>query len=495
LSPPHVIVIGAGMGGLAAALDLSSAGARVTVLERQARPGGKMREIEVAGRAIDSGPTVMTMRWIFDALFERAGLDFSELVDLHRSELLARHGWLDGSRLDLFSDTARSREAISEFAGASQARAYDRFVRLSSRAFDTLDRPFMRAPRPGLLALGRRVGLRRLPGLFSPNPFTTLSKALGRVFSDPRLVQLFGRYATYCGSSPFLAPSTLMLIAEAERRGVWLVGGGMQRVADALAQAIEDAGNTLRYECHVERIETRNDRATGVVLSSGERIASDAIVFNGDTQALAEGLLGEEARQAARPRDDDGFTLSAITTSAVGRTVGFPLAYHTVLFGDDYEEEFDAVLERGEICQRPTVYICAQDRAQHRAPDSPNERLFCLINAPPRGLEPGRIEAAIQTMHAHLELHGLKLEIDALNQVVTGPAEFSERFPASRGSLYGRPTHGPWGSFSRPGSGNAVAGLFLAGGSVHPGAGIPMAAQSGRLAARAAAGMLGLKSD
>jgi 1-hydroxycarotenoid 3,4-desaturase len=283
-----------------------------------------------------------------------------------------------------------------------------------------------------------------------------------------------------------------MLIAEAERRGVWLVRGGMQRVADALARAIEGAGNEIRYECHVERIETRQGRATGVVLSNGENIASDAVVFNGDTQALAEGLLGQDAQTAARPRKDDGFTLSAITTSAVGRARGFPLAYHTVLFGDDYPEEFEAVFARGEICPRPTVYICAQDRAGHRAPDSENERLFCLINAPPKALQPDRVEDAIQTMHAHLERHGLELDIDSSSRVVTGPGEFGQRFPASRGSLYGRPTHGPWGSFSRPGAGNAVTGLFLAGGSVHPGAGIPMAAQSGRLAAREAAGMLGL---
>jgi len=495
MSKPHVIVVGAGMGGLAAALDLSSAGARVSVLERQTRPGGKMREIEVNGRAIDSGPTVMTMRWIFDALFERAGLDLSEQVDLHRSELLARHGWLDGSRLDLFSDTARSRASIAEFAGAREARAYDRFVRLSSRAFDTLDRAFMRAPRPGLLTLGRRVGLRRLPGLFSPSPFRTLNKTLSSLFSDPRLVQLFGRYATYCGSSPFRAPSTLMLIAEAERRGVWLVGGGMQRVADALARAIEVAGNEIRYECHVERIETLQGRATGVILSNGERLASDAVVFNGDSQALAEGLLGQDARHAARPRNDDGFTLSAITTSAIGRAVGFPLAYHTVLFGDDYKDEFDAVLGRGEICARPTVYICAQDRAEHRPPDSSSERLFCLINAPPHPLDAPRVEQAIQTMHAHLDLHGLRLEIEPSNQAVTGPAEFGQRFPASRGSLYGRPTHGPWGSFSRPGAECPVTGLFLTGGSVHPGAGIPMAAQSGRLAALGVAGLLGLDPD
>ncbi|MEM6935170.1 MAG: FAD-dependent oxidoreductase, partial [Pseudomonadota bacterium] len=255
MTAPHVVVIGAGMGGLAAALDLLSSGARVTLLERQARPGGKMREVTVAGQPIDSGPTVMTMRWVFDDLFARAGLKFSEHVELNNSDLLARHSWLDGSRLDLFADSGRSRDAITEFAGVGEARAYDRFVAKSAKTFDTLDLSFMRASRPNAMQLGLRVGLRGLPGLMAANPFVSLWKELSKIFSDPRLVQLFGRYSTYCGSSPFLAPSTLMLIAEAERRGVWLVGGGMQRVANALAAAVASAGGEVRCEAEVAAID------------------------------------------------------------------------------------------------------------------------------------------------------------------------------------------------------------------------------------------------
>lgn len=493
---PHVAVIGAGMGGLAAALDLLSAGARVTLLERQAAPGGKMREVKVAGRAIDSGPTVMTMRWVFDDLFAAAGLKFSEHVTLNASDLLARHSWLDGSRLDLFSDQERSRQAISDLCGGGEAKAYDRFVDKATRTFDTLDRSFMRAQRPNAMQLGARVGLRGLPGLMAANPFVSLWKELGKIFNDPRLIQLFGRYATYCGSSPFLAPSTLMLIAEAERRGVWLVGGGMQRVAEALANAIASAGGEIRYSSEVAKVTTTNGRANGVVLTNGETVSVDAVVFAGDSQAVAEGLLGESIAKGAEPRAEDGYTISAITLSAVGKSEGFPLAYHTVFFGDDYVDEFDAVTKRGAICDRPTVYICAQDRANHAVANvDGEERLFCLINAPPKTLSAPMIEASVARLRAHLTDHGLSLEIKPEAEVVTTPNEFSGLFPGSRGGLYGRPTHGPWGSFSRPGATTAVKGFYLAGGSVHPGAGIPMAAQSGRLAAQCAASDLGLQSS
>jgi len=492
MKAPHVVVVGAGMGGLAAALELLSSGARVTLVERQRSPGGKMRQIMVAGQAIDSGPTVMTMRWVFEDLFARAGLNFADCVELRSSDLLARHSWLDGSRLDLYADPEHSREAICQFAGADEARAYDRFVKKSARTFDTLDLTFMRAPRPNALQLGRRVGVRGLPGLMAANPFVSLWDELGKIFSDPRLVQLFGRYSTYCGSSPFRAPSTLMLIAEAERRGVWLIGGGMQRLAEALATAVSQTGGELRCGAEVLSIDTAKGRVSGVTLEDGERLAADAVVFNGDSQALAEGLLGASAVRAAKPRAEGGYTLSAITLSAVGRAEGFPLSYHSVFFGDDYKDEFDAVFKRRGICEHPTVYICAQDRVDHEAPRADTERLFCLINAPPNALAAETVARSVETLINHLGQHGLRLKVAASDQVVTSPAEFGERFPGSRGGLYGRPTHGPWGSFSRPGSATPLAGLFLAGGSVHPGAGIPMAAQSGRLAAAAAAASLGL---
>lgn len=492
MTAPHVIVVGAGMGGLAAALDLLSAGARVTVLERQPAPGGKMREVMVAGQAIDSGPTVMTMRWIFDDLFSRAGLQFSEQLKLHSSDLLARHSWLDGSRLDLFADMSRSREAIADFAGATEARAYEKFVAKAAKTFDTLDHTFMRATRPNALQLGGRVGLRRLPGLMAANPFVSLWDELSKIFSDPRLIQLFGRYSTYCGSSPFLAPSTLMLIAEAERRGVWLVEGGMQRLAETLAKAIIAAGGEIRYQSTVTELRTGSGRVNGVLLKDGEILDADAVIFNGDSQALVEGLLGQQAVRASKARPESGFTLSAITLSAVGQATGFPLGYHTVFFGDDYKEEFAAVFQRGEICARPTVYVCAQDRSRHESNIPGAERLFCLINAPPKVLSEATIEDSVASLRAHLAEHGLQLAIADGDEVVTTPARFAERFPGSRGALYGQAIHGPWGSFTRAGSCSRLAGLFLAGGSVHPGAGIPMAAQSGCLAASAAADHLGL---
>ncbi len=225
MSDPSVVIVGAGIGGLAAALDLARQGVAVTVLERAAAPGGKMRELATAGVRLDAGPTVFTMRWVFDALLADAGTTLAEHLTLHKADILARHAWSETERLDLFADPARTEDAIGRFAGAADARGYRAFREDSRRIYRTLEQTFITAPRPSPVSLVRAVAGQGFGGLWSIRPFDTMWAALGRHFRDPRLRQLFGRYATYCGSSPFLAPATLMLVAHVEQEGVWLVDG------------------------------------------------------------------------------------------------------------------------------------------------------------------------------------------------------------------------------------------------------------------------------
>lgn len=482
----HVVVIGAGIGGLAAGLSLAAKGLGVTVLERGPAPGGKLRAIEVGGRPADAGPTVFTMAWVFEELFAEAGLKLAEHLALRPVTTLARHAWPDGARLDLFADVGRSAAAIRAFAGAADAAGYEAFCARARQTFLALQESFLRAEKPSPAGLARRQGFSGLKTFLRTPPFSALWSVLGQHFADPRLRQLFGRYATYCGSSPWLAPATLMLVAHVEQDGVWLVEGGMHRIATVLADLIARHGGSVRTGAEVAEILVAQNRVAGVRLADGETIAAAHVVCNADCAALGAGLFGRAAAQVVEPTPPGERSLSAVTWTMAAEAEGFPLLRHTVFFGGAYRAEFDAIFRDRRLPRDPTVYVCAQDRDDADGPPKASpERLLVLVNAPPVG-ETGPFPAAEfarceQETFAQLSRAGLRLV--PRETVVTTPAEWAQKFPATGGALYGRAVHGWQATFRRPAGRTALRGLYLAGGSVHPGAGVPTSALSGRIAA------------
>jgi 1-hydroxycarotenoid 3,4-desaturase len=489
LKSVRAVVIGGGVAGLTAALDLARSGLSVTLFERGETIGGKIRATPSPAGPIDCGPTVLTMRAVFDEIFENAGSRLADNLTLTPAETLARHAWSDGSRLDLHADLERSADAIGDFAGAGEADGFRRFMASAKRVFETLETGYIRADRASLPGLVRSAGLSGLPDLMALPSFVTLTRALERHFRDPRLVQLFGRYATYCGSSPYLAPATLMLVAHVEQCGVWLIEGGIRCLAGALAGLAEAQGVEIRTRAHVASIEAAGGRPTAVVLASGERIAADVIVCNADGGALASGRFGAGTCGAVPALPRAARSLSALTFTAGAAPRGLPLARHTVFFSDDYPAEFRDIFDHRRLPRAPTVYVCAEDRdgAGINAGPAALERLFILVNAPPDGdtrpLAPEEIARCQTATVHHLNRCGLNLTLT--DPVITTPADFETRFPATGGALYGRATHGWISAFRRPGPWTRMPGLYIAGGSAHPGPGMPMAALSGRAAARA----------
>jgi len=484
----QAIVIGAGIGGLVAALDLARRGLAVTVLEAQAGPGGKLRQVAVGDAVLDGGPTVFTMRPVFEQIFAEAGARLHDHVDLRPASILARHAWDSEARLDLFADTRRSAEAIGDLAGAAEARGFLAFTAEAERIWRALERPFIRASKPNPASLLLRAGWHGLPDMLRIHPFSRLWNRLGEYFNDARLRQLFGRYATYCGTSPFLAPATLMLVARVESAGVWLLRGGMYQLALALERLVQAHGGRILYNTPVRRVLLANGRAGGVELANAERLDAAAVVVNADPAALGAGLLGEELREAITPQAAPSRSLSALVWTLVGKASGFPLEHHTVFFGQDYRSEFDA-LRQGRICADPTVYICAQDRGGDAATHPTGaERLYCLINAPADGDQNGysrkEIERCAEKARRRLSSCGLTIETSPDQVRTTSPADFNRLFPGNGGALYGPASHGWLAAFRRPGTRCRIPGLYLAGGGTHPGPGLPMAALSGRLAAR-----------
>ena len=483
-----VVVIGAGVGGLTAALLLANAGLNVTVLERAATPGGKLSTTDINGTTIDVGPTVFTMRWVFEGVFAAIGERLQDAITLTPLNILARHSWSGSERLDLFSNVEQSAAAIAQFSSAAESRRFIAFCANAKRIYDALETPFIRAPQPSLGRLVAEMLPRRPLDLWAITPFRSLWSTLGTYFHDPRLRQLFGRYATYCGGSPWLSPGTLMLISHVEQSGVWSVNGGMHRIAQVLADRATAKGATLRYGVHVAEVRTHNGKVSGVALESGEFIAADVVVSNADVAALSAGLLGKNVRRASPHISEQQRSLSAFTLALTAKTDGFSLHRHNVFFSNDYQREFTDIKDHARFPSAPTVYVCAQDRDDACLTTVDQERLFCIVNAPANGdthtyshAEVERVEVAT---FALLNQHGLHVEHVASTTRRSTPTDFAHRFPGTGGALYGRAPHGWMSSFQRPGTKSKVQGLYLTGGSTHPGPGIAMAALSGQMAAQ-----------
>jgi 1-hydroxycarotenoid 3,4-desaturase len=481
-NPDTIAVIGAGMGGLAAAIRLAAAGRPVVLFEAGGTVGGKMRTLPSLAGPVDAGPTVLTMRDVFDDLFACAGVRLQDRLTLTPLPILARHLWADGSSLDLHPDPEANAAAIRAMAGPgaeSQFRAFGRHTAALRAAFEGA---VMRAPGPRLGALGLAALAR--PALWPAlMPGVSLAADLSRRFTDPRLRQLFGRYATYVGGMPQSAPAVLALIWQAEGAGVWAVQGGMARLAQALGDLARELGVDIRLNAPVERIGVSGGRVSAVHPRGGEAVPVAAAVFNGDPRALSRGLLGPDATRALPRHATEPRSLSARVWAFAARPSGVDLAYHTVFFADAEADEF-APLARGENPAAPTIYVCAQDRAG-AAPEGP-ERFEMILNAPPLPhANPEDAPRCRQTTFARLARMGL--EFDSLPELsaLTRPQEFDALFPGSAGSIYGRSPAGVAATFLRPRAGTRIPGLILAGGGVHPGAGVPMAALSGLHAAAA----------
>ncbi len=478
-APAHIIVIGAGIGGLSAALRLAHAGCAVTVLEQHAAPGGKMRTVPTLAGPVDAGPTVLTLKPVFDRLFADVGLVLDEHVTLRPLQTLARHLWSDGCRLDLMADPDDSAARIAQAFGAKSVDDFRRYSARAARLMAAFEDPMMHDPAPSQARLIARV-LRQPALLADMAPHQTLARLAATSFRDPRLAQLFSRYATYVGGDPAASPALLSLIWAAEARGVWTVDGGLHSLAATIARLAGDKGAQFRYDTPARRIVRQNGRVSGVDTDAGF-IAADIVLFNGDPQALHQGLLGPAPRATVTPASVFPRSLSAHVASFAAVPSGVELAHHTVFFADDAGAEF-AAIAKGEVPQDATLYLCAQDHAAV-AVDA-LQRFEIIRNAAPLATSALPKDFPCQSlMFDRLRQFGLTFSPGPVT--VTGPDTFATLFPGSSGSLYGRSPQGLTAALKRPRARTPMPGLYLCGGGTHPGAGVPMATLSGQHAAAA----------
>ncbi|MBW3601981.1 MAG: phytoene desaturase, partial [Actinobacteria bacterium] len=481
-----VVVVGAGVGGLAAAARLAAAGHAVTVCEQARQVGGKLGEYRRDGFRFDTGPSLLTMPQVLSALFADTGAPLDTVIELQRVEPITRYRFPDGTRLDASADAptmvAELDRALGEGSGADWLRLLGR----AAGMFEAVRVAFLQTALDGPWTLLRHA--RRVRDLAAVAPLRTLRGLGVSYLRDPRLRMLLDRYATYSGSDPRRAPAALAVVPYVEQAyGAWYVRGGLRRLADALAARATERGATVRTGADVVSVRLAGGRADGVVLADGERLRADVVVANTDAAHLYGDLLPRPAamrRLRRAPRSLSGF---ALLLGLRGRSDD--MAHHTVLFPADYDAEFDALFGRHpRPVPDPTLYVAApSDPAA--APDG-HEAWFVLANAPRQGQggtvdwdAPGVAGPYADRLLRLLADRGLDVRDRVVLRHVVTPADLQRRTRSVGGAIYGTSSNGPRAAFLRPRNRSAVPGLFLVGGSSHPGGGLPLVLLSARIVA------------
>lgn len=490
----RVIIIGAGFGGLSAALSARASGWNVTVVEAADSPGGKARTLRTVAGPVDTGPTVLTFRNEFDQLFERFGEKLDDHVRLVPQTVLARHFWPDGSSLDIFADPAQTERAIRKFAGEDEASGFRKFYALTEGLYQTFRAPVMQSSSPEVPSVAKAA--MKSPKLWSALlPGRSLPSLLKAHFKDPRLIQLFGRYATYVGGRPSKTPAVMALIWQAEAAGVWGIDGGMSALAKAMAKLAQRNGVEFHYGVKAKDISRATDGTMTVTLDDGRVFDGRAVIFNGDPAALSQGYLGPTAKNAVSRQAVGPRSLSAQVWAFAATPKG-PLAsklgHHNLFFSKRPEAEFDPLLH-GKPQDDPTLYVCAEDRAIGKPPRA-LERFEIIVNAPAGHVEADEAKACALRTFPKLAAMGLTFDPPPGPDMLTTPTALEELFPASQGAIYGRSPEGTLAAFQKPQARSQLRGLYLCGGGAHPGAGVPMATRSGKFAAEAMVRDLPLRS-
>lgn len=469
-----IVVIGAGVGGLTAAIRLASAGHRVVVHERAGTVGGKLGRYARDGFVFDTGPSLFTLPQVFADL----GLD----LDLVPLDPVVRHVFPDGTVLDSSSDHEVFVARIADVLGGDAADDWQRFWRRAGRIWDASWRDILRSP----VSAGSLARLSwRLGDLAAIAPGRSLRSLGHRHLRDPRLRMMLDRYATYTGADPRRSPAALAAIVYAELAfGGWYLRGGLGTLADALLTRCADLGVRVVTGSTVTGIDTAGGRVLGVRLADGSRAPAAVVVANVDALTVYRDLLPTPARLAGlSDRSLAGFVL---LLGVRGTTA--PLAHHTVFFPSDYDAEFDAVFgspgRRSRPATDPTVFVTRAEDPSVHPPGS--EAWFVLINAPRHGTahsavdwrRPGLAPAYAAQVLDVLAARGLDVRDRLEFCEVRTPADLADATAAPGGAIYGTA-----GGLLRPVNKGPVDGLFLVGGSTHPGGGLPMVTLSARIVA------------
>lgn len=477
----RAIVIGAGLGGLAASALLASQGYRVTVFEKNSTHGGKMQELNLDGFRFDTGPSLFTMPFILEKLFKECGEELREYLEFKELEPVCRYFFKDATIFDNYSDRERSTEQIVQFA-PQDADSYTEFLDHAAKLYNQTADAFLFNP---LFSLSDLKGL-KFTDFLGIDAFSTVSDVVDQSFQSDYLRKFFKRFTTYNGSSPYQAPGTLNVIPHVElNQGGYYVKGGMYRISEALYELAKNMGVTFHFDSKVEKISVTDSKADSVQIAGGEEFNADLIVANSDATDTILNLMDQKAvsnskkkRQKSIEPSCSGFVMLLGVNKQWDQ-----LKHHNIFFSDDYEKEFRQIFKEKVLPDDPTIYVANSSYTDTDHAHANSSNLFILVNSPYVTEEQDWStlrESYSSFLIEELEnrgLQGLKESID-VKEVIT-PLDFLNLYGSNRGSIYGTSSNSKFAAFLRPRNKiRGIGNLYLVGGSTHPGGGIPLVIQS-----------------
>lgn len=482
----RVAVIGGGLGALSGAIRLAQFGFSVQLFEKNPKIGGKVNEVMLDGYRFDTGASLLTMPFVIDELFDVAGFKRSDYLDFVPIDPICRYFFPDGSVMDASADQEKMKTAIAQLS-PSDVEGYERFLKYAERIHELTAEIFMFTPIHEFRKLMRPRYLRTLFRLHHIDPFRTVHERVSRFFSDPRLVQLFDRYATYNGSDPFQAPATLNIIPYVEYGlGGFYIKGGIYRLVDALETVARERGVQIQTSAKVERIcHHRNRHVTGVQVN-GETIDADYVLCGADAVVAHHELIDGHQHQRKKLNRLEP-SLSGMVFLWGVKAKHPALAHHNIVFSGDYRTEFRQIFEHQQVPDDPTIYVAITSKTDTAHAPTGAENWFVLLNMP--YLVPGQVWEQEKSRIRRVVLDKLKrLGFDIADRIaverVYTPEDFSELYASNKGSIYGVSSNSKTTAFKRlPNRSRLLKGLYFAGGSVHPGGGIPLVMLSGKMAA------------
>jgi len=489
-----VIVVGSGLAGLSTACTLAARGYSVTVVEKNEWLGGKAALLEDKGYRFDMGPTILTLPSVLRRVFTEAGRKLEDYLDMVRLDPQWRCFFEDGSQFDLVESLPEMKNRLRDFTGSDRTgNGYDAFMKISKQLDDVSNRFFFWKSVGGIadtMNVKESFSLKVLRDVLSLRFGRTVAGLVRSHIPDQRIVQMIDHFTQYVGSSPEASPAVLCGIAHMQtNEGIWYPMGGTRAVPEALVRLGRELGVKYVTGHQVRSIDSQSNRVTGVTLDNGESLKAETVVSNSDCVRTCQELLPKKTADRLLSKRKYEAACSGVVLYLGLRKKYDHILHHNFVFSRDPHVEFQQIYTQGEPAADPTCYVCAPSLSGDKVAPGNGEALYILVHTPYlrkhhdwKTMLPQYRNVIINKLKTTAGMEDIEDRIEVEHSLT--PADIDRRYHVLNGAIYGLASHGRFmGAFKPANRVKEMQGLYLAGGSAHPGPGMPMVMMSGWIAA------------